>query len=1319
MRLNSLIIGLFMVSFICCNQLYGQISKPSTPYSFTHPDVGEEVHQVALPSPNLFAIQEEDKQDAKDNVPPRFGYPLPANYNLKNSGTWTELPNGGRLWRLKISCPTALSINLNYNDFWLPIKAKLHIYNESRTQILGAYTSRNNKANRQFATSFIKDNHVILEYFEPADAIGKGTISISTVVHGYRLIEKDFGDSGSCNNNVNCSVGDDWEDQIKSVAMVVLDDNTRWCSGALINNMRQDCRPYFLTAEHCLTGEDPGESTSWIFIFDYESPQCTPNTDGSLASTVQGGTVRAAAAASDFALIELDDNPAEFYDVYFSGWSRENTPSNNAVGIHHPAGDVKKISFEDDALVSASFSGTPNTHWRVTDWDDGTTEGGSSGSPLFDSNKRIVGQLSGGGAACGNNLEDDYGKIWYSWNQNGNTAGVSLQSWLDPDNIGLTSIDGQPCSSSPPVGNFVSNTQIVCRDLDNTVQFIDLSSLNPIAWFWTFEGGTPTNSTDQNPTVSYAQDGTYDVRLIVFNDFGIDTIDMVNFIEVVSGADCPCFDPSEISVDNITAESATVSWEVGSTLGQSWTIEYGPTGFALGTGTTVAAMTNAQTLTGLTANTNYDIYLTEDCAVNGESGVIGPVNFKTACIAACTYELNLFTSFVFAGWGGASLNFFVDGELDSIYTIEFGEEIPNKSFDIEVCKGSTISLEFVSGFVDEEVSYELIGPDGNTIFEDGPLPNVGGAYSTISCPVCSAPTLLTVDNVTDNSAVIDWLPNNEDALGWNVEYGIKGFNLGTGTSFFVSEESLLTLANLAENTIYDVYVNEICEADEFSSFIGPASFNTKCSGITCTYTLDLFDSFGDGWNGAELTVFIDDKPTGPYSVSVGQASTASFDIQICQGSNVTLSFASGAFDEEIEYQLFDNDGNLIFEDGPNPTIGVSFNTIANCSNCSLIATAGAISQDLQYICADESTDLIATDVVLDTNYKLGYVIHSGENDILGEVFKLNTVGQFNRQDVPNTLTTYYVSPIVGFDNNNDGLPDVVDECTIIAKGTPVSFLNPIEIISTVFISLASNTFQVEVNVAGGYTQVEAGDYQVVVNENLTATVSSDPTETTLLGPIENTGNPFSFIYTVDVTDNLGCTKRFSEVQTTTLPIDLLSFTGEALTTSNQLKWVTASETNNDHFILEHATNGIDFEAIGEIAGKVNSQTVTNYTFEHKQPARGVNYYRLTQVDMDNTPHQLPIVVRVDRGEIDPPSIVAAPVPSQQFVQIDLQKSYVDKVVNLKVYDITGRLVHEQSIDNTNGANDKVQLTIDTYAKGVYFVAVTDGKIATHTKFIKQ
>jgi hypothetical protein len=398
-----------------------------------------------MPSVDRQALLLEDDQERAEGLPYRFGAPFEVNYSMDNSGAWTILPDGGRLWRLRLSCPGAYSTNLIYNRFVLPEGATFFVYDDDREYVLGSFTQSNNKSHQMFATAPIPGESCILEYFEPAGVRQTGEITVGRVIHGYKDIFSiakdalDFGESGACNINVNCPEGESWADQKQAVAMIITYLGNRLCSGVMVNNARQDMTPYFLTAEHCLGSEE-----TWTFMFGYESPNCE-DIEGPISMTASGATRLAADDNSDFGLVKLEEEPPESYNVYFAGWSAVDVPADSSVCIHHPSGDIKKISFDNDPVESTDYLGGPasgDTHWRVGQWEAGTTEGGSSGGPLFDYNHRIVGQLHGGHASCDNMTSDWHGKFSQSWSQ-GLAADERLRDWLDPDSTGILVLDGR------------------------------------------------------------------------------------------------------------------------------------------------------------------------------------------------------------------------------------------------------------------------------------------------------------------------------------------------------------------------------------------------------------------------------------------------------------------------------------------------------------------------------------------------------------------------------------------------------------------------------------------------------------------------------------------------------------------------------------------------------------------------------------------------------------------------------------------------------------------------------------------------------------
>ncbi|MBU8892816.1 MAG: trypsin-like peptidase domain-containing protein [Bacteroidales bacterium] len=382
---------------------------------------------VKMPSIDVEALLAEDEEEIKLGLPFRFGYSMQVNLNMRNSGNWTEFEDSNRIWTLNIVSKGAYSINLAYDEFYIPEGGQLYIYNMDKTVLQGPITSEYNTHNGNFATDLIQGESIILEYYEPYGVKEKGKIRISKVVHGYKNLFSEttgvFGQSDSCNIDVNCPEGQDWEDESNSVAMILVGDN-RICSGALINNTCQDFIPYFLTANHCVQGENVG---TWTFRFQYKSSTCGGGDDYSYYS-YYGASLEAHNSVSDFALLELNQRPAGYTGITYSGWSRSSAAPSSAVSLHHPTGDVMKISFENNSPIKTNYPGfSGDNHWQVI-FDEGTAEGGSSGGPLYDPNHRIIGQLHGGNPGCTSNLNFWYGSFDVSW--------YLLSDFLDPNNTG-------------------------------------------------------------------------------------------------------------------------------------------------------------------------------------------------------------------------------------------------------------------------------------------------------------------------------------------------------------------------------------------------------------------------------------------------------------------------------------------------------------------------------------------------------------------------------------------------------------------------------------------------------------------------------------------------------------------------------------------------------------------------------------------------------------------------------------------------------------------------------------------------------------------
>ncbi|MBU0690943.1 carboxypeptidase regulatory-like domain-containing protein [bacterium] len=481
-----------LVLFFLVSQLWAQISSGGAPLSFSQP-LDNNVSSLTMPDVDVDALIAEDKTAGWEEAP-RFGAPHDVSINLNNNGTWTTLRNGDRLWRCRIVSREAYSINLQFDEFFMPPEATLFIYNDDHSHIIGAFTEQNNKTDGRFATQPVQGDAITLEYYEPASQRARGVLSIWRVVHAYRDMFHhgsldDFGDAAWCAVNINCPEGEDWQNEKRGVALMITGEGFRWCSGSLINNTRNDGTPYFHTAMHCTDGQNIG---TMVFVFNYESPGCEV-VDGPLNQSVAGGSLLFTHVNTDIALIELSSPIPLDYNPCFNGWYAEDIAPTSSACISHPATDVKKIGIDEDPAVSSAFGGTPaNSHWRVVHWEAGHAEHGSSGSPLFNQDGLIIGQCHGGDGWCDDvvNHNVDYGKLAWSFD-------LGADQWLDPDGLGITDLPAYDPNVAGQIAGVIRNA-----DTEEPVEDVLVRVVNG-------SQSTRTNTLGEYRLPLY--EGTYDI----------------------------------------------------------------------------------------------------------------------------------------------------------------------------------------------------------------------------------------------------------------------------------------------------------------------------------------------------------------------------------------------------------------------------------------------------------------------------------------------------------------------------------------------------------------------------------------------------------------------------------------------------------------------------------------------------------------------------------------------------------------------------------------------------------------------------------------
>jgi len=425
------------------------------------------------------AMQENGSSHLK---PYRFALERPVDLTPDSHGAW-DMQNNQGIWRVHILSPEAHSLGLVFNTYSLEPGVKIFVYDPDMKQVKGAFTSENNKISGILPVGHVAGEELIVEMQVPLGMDDYGTLRIESLSHAFKEVGQtlgvndcpagEFGCSQVCEIDINCSEGEDW--QLTKRSVVKYFTTRQYCTGVLINNYSYDGKPYLLTAEHCMNRQYYADRT--VFHFNYESPSCF-GPDGPLNMSISGAELLSVGDSIDFSLVELSLAPPEDYDVYYAGWDRSDFQTTATKTIHHPWGDVKKISSDYEAPSKPVHPGdVPYTDlddyhyfsfWWIKGWDEGSTEGGSSGCPLFNADQKVIGTLSGGIAKCGDsigydyekdrviynkafNYDDYYTRMSMSWDYE-EEKGFSLKAYLDPGNTGVMTLDGyMPVGIDPKI----------------------------------------------------------------------------------------------------------------------------------------------------------------------------------------------------------------------------------------------------------------------------------------------------------------------------------------------------------------------------------------------------------------------------------------------------------------------------------------------------------------------------------------------------------------------------------------------------------------------------------------------------------------------------------------------------------------------------------------------------------------------------------------------------------------------------------------------------------------------------------------------------
>ena len=395
-------------------------------------------------------LQTAESRLRREGRAPVFAESRELELNPENSGFWEEQSDSSQVWRLRIVSPGAFSLNFGFAAFHLPEGAVFFLSDKSRENVLGPFSPADEDPHGAFWTPLLPGEEAFLELQLPPGA-KREEVHLELKYLNHDFVNLPLLLSGNCNIDIACLSGTGFpqltafREAAQAVVYYTLNGKSN-CTGFLVNNTANDCRPYLVTARHCEV--DSASAPTMVVYWNYQNSQCRePGTsangrqgDGKLNKFNTGAIFRAAHAPSDVALVELDDPLHPEANAFFLGWNLDTLfPSDGVAILHHAGSEEKRISYSSQRPYRGAWGqgATPvagGNHLIISRWDLGSTEDGSSGGPLVNRRQQVLGSLHGGAASCGNALFDAFGWLGAAW-EGGGTPSTRLKNWLDPQNI--------------------------------------------------------------------------------------------------------------------------------------------------------------------------------------------------------------------------------------------------------------------------------------------------------------------------------------------------------------------------------------------------------------------------------------------------------------------------------------------------------------------------------------------------------------------------------------------------------------------------------------------------------------------------------------------------------------------------------------------------------------------------------------------------------------------------------------------------------------------------------------------------------------------
>ena len=425
MKITLVILFIFLYALT-----FGQSDRTGTPVSWNQ-QLSLSIEQEWVEEVNLTSLLAEDViQENVRTLPYRFAYAKAVSWTMENSGSWVNLENGDRLWILGIEYERARSISVSFEYLQLPAGGKLFVYSEYRGDYYGPLNG-GLAIETDLTLPHIRGEQIFIEYYEPRTARGEGSLKVNYVAGAYRESSAASADSLACTEWI--SGGMNQENLMRcgsSVMRVLVDHGQRYATSFLINNSQSNATPYAVMASSSMIGAP----SSLSFQFGLDDNRCLIESSSCDLFTVNGAELVCRDSITGLSLLRLNQAPPAEQAAYYAGWNVGETSSGVYYCVQHPMGMAKSFA-QYQAPFLAGSNDMPNA-LGLSNSNVGSTSEGSVGSPLYDSEFRVVGVFVGGSSHCeAENGADYFVLLKDVWS--------TFKAFLDPLQTGEEKIPGR------------------------------------------------------------------------------------------------------------------------------------------------------------------------------------------------------------------------------------------------------------------------------------------------------------------------------------------------------------------------------------------------------------------------------------------------------------------------------------------------------------------------------------------------------------------------------------------------------------------------------------------------------------------------------------------------------------------------------------------------------------------------------------------------------------------------------------------------------------------------------------------------------------